>query len=89
MQYGPGYALWFISMTVNDVIIKSDVRKNHCDTFLIEFHASMFSRGAAIMILCIKLRNFMQYGPGYALWFISMTVNDVIIKSDVRVVSGI
>ena len=59
-----------------------------CDTFLIEFHASMFSMGAAIMISSIKLRNFMQYGPGYALWLI-MTVNDVIIKSDVCVVSGI
>ena len=60
-----------------------------CDTFLIEFHASVFSMGAAIMISCIKLGNSMQYGPGYALWLISMTVNDTIIKSDVRVVSGI
>ena len=32
---------------------------------------------------------FLQYGPGYASWLLSMTVNDVIIKSDVRIVSGI
>ena len=50
---------------------------------------SMYSMGAAILIASIKLGNFMQYGPGYAPWLISMTVNDVIIKSDVRVVSGI
>ena len=41
---------------------------------------SMYSMGSAIMMACIKLRNFMQYGPEYAPWCISMTVNDVIIK---------
>ena len=56
------------------------------DTFLIEFYVQ---QGTAIMMAHIKLRNFMQYGPGYAPWLISMTVNDVIIKSDVRVVSRI
>ena len=50
---------------------------------------SMYSMGAAIMMACIKLGNFMQYRPGNAPWLISMTVNDIVIKSDVRVVSGI
>ena len=38
----------------------------------------LYSVGAAMMMACIKLRNFMQYGPGYAPWLICMTVNDVI-----------
>ena len=47
---------------------------------------SKYIMGAAITMACIKLGNFMLYRPGYATWLISMTVNDVIIKSDVRVV---
>ena len=40
------------------------------------------------MIACIKLGNFMQYGPGYAPWLISMIVNDLIIKFDVMLGLG-
>ena len=56
------------------------------ETFLIDFHVK---HGPSHNDACIKHGNFMQYGARYAPWLVSMTVNDVIIKSDVRVVSGI